>query len=82
MFRCALCTDFFFLGPGINWGLATPLVIRGHHIYKSRWTPLLGEALNTSFELDNEHNKYAVRIAKSVEIVGHVRRSISKLMGK
>ena len=57
-------------------------VIRGHHIYKSRWTPLLGETLNTSLELDNEHNKYAVSIVKSVEIVGHVQRSISKLMGK
>ena len=30
-------------------------VIRGHHIYR---TPLLGETLNTSLELDNEHDKY------------------------
>ena len=33
-------------------------VIRGHHIYKSSWTPLIGETLNTSLELD----KYAVSI--------------------
>ena len=39
-------------------------VIRGHHIYKSRWTPLLGETLNTCLELDNEHDKYAVSIVK------------------
>ena len=39
-------------------------VIRGHHIYKSRWTPLLGETLNTSLELDNEHDKYGVSIVK------------------
>ena len=42
----------------------TPLilesVIRGHHVYKSRWTPLLGETLNTSFELDNEHTAKTV----------------------
>ena len=37
-------------------------VIRGHHIYKSSWTPLIGETLNTSLELDNEHDKYAVSI--------------------
>ena len=39
-------------------------VICGHHTYKSRWTPLLEETLNTSFELDNEHDKYAVSIVK------------------
>ena len=50
-------------------------VIHGHHIYKSRWTPLLGETLNTSLELDNEHDKYSVSIVKSGEIVGHVTRS-------
>ena len=27
MFRRALRTDFLFLGPGINWGLATPLLV-------------------------------------------------------
>ena len=36
-------------------------VIRGHHIYR---TPLLGETLNTSLELDNEHDKYGVSIVK------------------
>ena len=51
----------------------------GHHIYNSRWTPLLGETWNTSLELDNEHDKYAVSIVKSGELVGHVERSISKL---
>ena len=41
--------------------------------------PLLGETLNTSLELDNEHDKYAVSTVKLGEIVGHVQRSISKL---
>ena len=31
-------------------------VIRGHHIYKSVWTPLLGE------ELAEEHNEHAVAV--------------------
>ena len=46
-------------------------VIRGH---KSRWTPLLGEILNTSLDQDNEHDNYVVFIVKSVEIVGHLQR--------
>ena len=54
-------------------------VIYGHHVYKSRWTSLLAETLNTCLELDNEHDKCAVSIVKSGEIVGHVQRSILKL---
>ena len=68
----------WFIQRGVA-SLTLESVIRGHHIYKSRWTPLLGETLNTSLELDNEHDKYAVSIVKSGEIVGHVPRSISKL---
>ena len=35
-------------------------VVRGHHVYKSIWTPVLGEELSTEREDNNEHDNYAV----------------------
>ena len=35
-------------------------VIRGHHVYKSVWTPEVGEELSLVTEDGNEHDKYAV----------------------
>ena len=38
--------------------------VTGHHVYKAVWSP--GEFLNTLMELDNVHDKYAVKVfAKS-----------------
>ena len=37
-------------------------VIRGHHVYKSVWTPEVGEELSLVTEDGNEHDKYAVAI--------------------
>ena len=30
-------------------------VVRGHHVFKSVWTPSLGEVLSVKEEEDNEH---------------------------
>ena len=46
-------------------------VIRGHHVYKSVWTPEVGEELST--EDGNEHDKYAVAVIKDGYVVGHKR---------
>ena len=43
-------------------------VVRGHHIYKSIWTPVLGEELSVEPENGNEHDRYAV----SVKIIGRI----------
>ena len=32
-------------------------VVRGHHIYKSVWTPVIGEDLYLEPEESNEHSK-------------------------
>ena len=37
-------------------------VIRGHHIYKALWTPLLGEHLGVFPEEGNGHDLHAVRL--------------------
>ena len=34
-------------------------VVRGHHIYKSIWTPIIGEELVLKAQDDNEHDKHA-----------------------
>ena len=39
-------------------------VIRGHHVYKSVWTPEVGEELSVVTEDGIEHDKYAVAVIK------------------
>ena len=45
-------------------------VVRGHHIYKSILTPVIGEELNLECEESNEHDEYAVAVRKNGETVG------------
>ena len=45
--------------------------MRGHHIYKSVWTPFIGEELYLEPEESNEHDEYAVAVRKDGETVGH-----------
>ena len=54
-------------------------VARGHHVFKSVWTPSLlrrsltfGEVLSVKEEEDNEHDIFAVSFEKAGMIVGHV----------
>ena len=35
-------------------------VIRGHHIYKTVWTPFIGETLSLRIEDGNEQDSFAV----------------------
>ena len=49
-------------------------VVRGHHIYKTIWTPSLGEILMVFPEPLNDHDRLAVYIKKDDVIVGHVPR--------
>ena len=52
--------------------------VTGHHVYKAVWPPFIGESLNTQMEVNNVHDKYAVKILKNQAIVGHVPREISR----
>ena len=52
-------------------------MVRGHHIYKSIWTPAIGKDLLLEAEDGNEHDKHAVAVMKDCCIVGHAPRSIS-----
>ena len=54
--------------------------VRGHHVYKSTWTLLLGQVLQTSTESGNEHDRFAVAVTKDDNAVGHLPREISKVV--
>ena len=48
-------------------------VIRGHHIFKSVWTPCLGEILLVGKEAGNHHDRNSVALLKADSTsVGHV----------
>ena len=38
--------------------------VRGHHIYKAIWTPVIGEELTVVPEEGNDHDPHAVAILK------------------
>lgn len=54
-------------------------VIRGHHIYKSIWTPVIGETLHLEKEEGNAEDPYAVAVMRGTTIVGHAPREISRV---
>ena len=39
-------------------------VVRGHHIYKTYWTPVVGEELTLETKDDNEHDEHDVAVMK------------------
>ena len=44
---------------------------RGHHIYKSTSTPLLGEVLECKIESFNLQDRYALAVQRRKTVVGH-----------
>ena len=52
--------------------------VTGYHVYNDIWTPTSGEKLSTATEPEKHHDKYAVKVLKENEVVGHVPREISK----
>ena len=51
--------------------------VRGFHVYKSIWTPFIGETLSSSREMTNLHDPFAVKVLKTDEIVSHLPKRIS-----
>ena len=58
---------------------STDSVIRGHHVYKDVWTPVVGEELMYQCELGNPRDPFTVSVLKGSTIVGHVPRKISAI---
>ena len=53
-------------------------VIRGHHIYKSVWSPRVGEIVSVDREHGNSHDRHAVCLLKGSSIIGHAPRELAK----
>ena len=47
-------------------------VVRGHHVYKSVRTPLLGERLSVRPKTGNNHDRYAISVVEHGGIVGNL----------
>ena len=54
--------------------------VRGYHVYKVAWKPTIGEKLQADQELGNEADKFAVKVVKNNEIVGHLPREHSQTL--
>ena len=46
-------------------------VIRGHHVYKRTWNPIVGEILAVDREHGNTQDRHAACLLKEGAIVGH-----------
>jgi len=60
-------------------------VIRGHHVYKAAWSPIIGESLacrKDDLKEAKEHDEYAVGtyLEADNKLVGHVPMELSFLM--
>ena len=55
-------------------------IVRGHHIYKTIWTPVSDEMLQVAWEDTNEHGEYyAIAITRGGRVVGHIPWEISRI---
>ena len=68
-----------------GFSISISSAVRGHHVYKNRWTPYLDEVLQTWQEHGNSEDRYAVAVGNEAEgstgllSVGHVPRELSKV---
>ncbi len=53
--------------------------VRGYHVYKADWTPVLGEIMNCEREPDNRKDRYAVAVKREGETVGHLPKKYSRI---
>ena len=62
------------VGDGKSFTLET--YVRGHHVYHTLWTPIIGEILPIKRELKNVYDRFAVAVLKDGEVVGHEPRTL------
>ena len=59
--------------------LSVESVARGYHVYKKDWSLSVGDEVELEIEELNRHDRYAMAIKVSGDIVGHVPREFSKI---
>ena len=53
--------------------------VRGHHVYKAVWEPVVGQILQVRAEEGNVQDRFAVATLLDDVIVGHVPREYSRI---
>ena len=53
--------------------------VRGHHIYKEIWTPVVGEELQLQRESSSLKDRFAVVVCLDEEIVGRVPANLAPI---
>ena len=53
--------------------------VRGYHVYQDVWKPAAGEKLHAEQEFDNLMDKFAVKVLKNNETVGHLPREYLRI---
>ena len=53
--------------------------VRGHHIFKATWTPLLGQFLEVQPGCGNSHDAYALATLLDDTVAGHLPREFSRV---
>ena len=54
-------------------------VIRGHHVYKTVWSPFIGEILHLQTDAGNVLDTHAVSVVKNSVLVDHAPREMSQI---
>ena len=50
------------------------------HVYKDVWKPAIGQKIHAEQELDNAVDKFAEKVVKDNETVGHLPREYSRIL--
>ena len=67
------------MGDAVTYECFIEFVVRGHHVYKTIWNPVIGEVLVCEQETDNDEDSCAVAVKLDDIIVGHVPQEISRI---
>ena len=51
--------------------------VRGYHVYKEIWRPVVGEEFACQREMNNEKDRYSVAVKEASRVVGHLPKKIS-----
>ena len=54
--------------------------VRGYHVCNDVWKPAIGEILYAEQELDNAVDKFAAKVVKNNETVGHLLCEYSRIL--
>lgn len=80
-FTCLIAAGFrAFEQIHFSSEMASPIstFITGHHVYKTIWTPFIGEKLICEIEGDNPYSRFAVVVRKEGTVVGRIAREDTK----